>query len=891
MDLEDLVEAHIAGGEPAVPDELRADFDRAVAGYEALQDALKETVLLDGHPADDRPPPELPEDYELVRELGRGGMGVVYLVRQKSLGRLVAVKVLRPGEMIFGPAVRRFLGEARHLARLRHPHIVSVHEVGDAHGEPYFTMDYVEGEPLTALLSRGGLTPTRAIAVLRQSAEAVRHAHEQGIIHRDLKPGNILVDKAGHAYVTDFGLARDMTQAAGVTRSGEVMGTPAYMAPEQALGQADLVGEATDIHALGLILYEMVTGRPPYGRDTPAKIMVRLLREEPVPPRKLDRRIPRDLETICLKAMAKEPARRYATAGAFLEDLRRFETGAPPLARRPGPASHAWRWARRNAPFAAAVLVVGTLAAVAASALLTPWLVAGRTLDSMLAEAGKQHRAGDHVLAARLYTAALKRADAGRRGDILPYISRCVAETDNPKTALELALPLLEDAPELSFGEYDYLVARAVAEQTTAIQLESYYDKQRAQFFDRPKEQDRPKLERAEARLDQFLNGPHGTEAERTRARELRAMVHAKLAGERPNLGSYAPPKEPVLPKGTIEELRLRSEDLKLPRWARGKAAYAEAKARKEMGDQAAALDAYRRAYELIRSVLPFYPGDAPGAPSRPPKSSIPNFNDLDLRLLAECVAAIRRLDPSAPDPLMGGLRFRVEGLTIPLDVGINLRPSVTDPSVKLDELHAVSEQGYFIERTIILRGGQPGWLGVADGRYKLREVYRGKSRQGNDPDTVRLYSLLDVDTSALPDEVEIHGETIDLPAIRVGLLKEVKLLSPAEGGAADLREGFFRWSPVEGASSYRVNFTVYKTTPTGTSHSSYGPGLETKGTSLCLGAIPDMYDQIKKLGRELVPGATGEWDVEAFDATGRRIATIVGSHRRFLVARGLSGE
>src|SRR5262249_13171124 len=196
----------------------------------------------------------VPGDYEMVRGLGRGGMGVVYLANQKSLGRPVAVKVLRPGEATYGPLVKRFLDEARHLAHLRHPNIVSIHEIGQAGTEPYFTMDFVAGEPLSARLSAntGGdgaaharRPPSQALARLRQAAAGVQHAHAHGIIHRDLKPANILVDASGHAYVTDFGLARDTAQDSNLTRSGEVMGTPSYMAPEQARGQKELIGEAT----------------------------------------------------------------------------------------------------------------------------------------------------------------------------------------------------------------------------------------------------------------------------------------------------------------------------------------------------------------------------------------------------------------------------------------------------------------------------------------------------------------------------------------------------------------------------------------------------------------------------------------------------------------------
>ena len=222
--------------------------------------------------------------------------------------------------------MKRFLEEARHLARLRHPNIVSIHEIGQAGSEPYFTMDYVEGEPLSAILARSArvragangasadatrsgpeakaddasaraaahirLSPTQALAILKQAAAGVQHAHKHGIIHRDLKPGNILVDAVGHAYVTDFGLARDMAQSSKLTRSGEIMGTPAYMAPEQARGQKELIGEATDVHALGVILYEMLSGQLPYGGGAPADVIVRLITDEPTPPRKLDRRIP-----------------------------------------------------------------------------------------------------------------------------------------------------------------------------------------------------------------------------------------------------------------------------------------------------------------------------------------------------------------------------------------------------------------------------------------------------------------------------------------------------------------------------------------------------------------------------------------------------------------------
>src|SRR5262245_17960309 len=313
MNLEDLLDAAIDGLAPAVPDELHEDFTRAFAGYQALQYALGETLLIPEAPLLERPPPALPDDYAIVRELGRGGMGIVYLVKQRSLDRLVAVKVLRPGEITFGPLVRRFMAEARHLARLRRPNIVSVHEVGEAGDEPFFSMDYIDGEPLSALLARERLSPSRALAIVKQAAEGVAHAHQLGIIHRDLKPGNILIDDAGRAYVSDFGLARNTAQESDMTHSGFVLGTPQDMAPEQALGQSQLVGEATDVHALGAILYEALTGHPAYGCDGAMNVLVRLAHEDPVPPRQREPRISRELETICLKALAKQPVARYPT--------------------------------------------------------------------------------------------------------------------------------------------------------------------------------------------------------------------------------------------------------------------------------------------------------------------------------------------------------------------------------------------------------------------------------------------------------------------------------------------------------------------------------------------------------------------------------------------------
>jgi predicted Ser/Thr protein kinase/tetratricopeptide (TPR) repeat protein len=831
MDLADLIEAHLAGRPAEVPEALRGEFERAMAARAAIRDALDETILVGGRPADvDRPPPQLPADYEVVRELGRGGMGVVYLARQKSLGRLVAVKVLRPGEQTFGLIVRRFEEEARHLARLRHANIVAVHEVGRADGEPYFTMDYIEGEPLTDRLARGTLTPSQALAILKPAAEAVRHAHEQGIIHRDLKPGNILLDRSGRAYVTDFGLARDLAQSSILTRPGEVMGTPAYMAPEQALGQADRIGEATDVHALGSILYEMLTGRPPYGQDAPARVLARLLDAEPVPPRRLDRRIPRDLETIVLKALAKDPALRYATIGAMLEDLRRFEAGEPPLARRPGLPYRSWRWVRRHGRGIATAMLVAAGTVLVWSVIVPPRVqvqVRDRTIASLVAEADAHHGAGDHALAVQLYTTAARQADPYSRGAILAKITRCVAEVGDPKKALELTLPVVELAPHASFGPYDPILARAVESRTRGIFLKNRYDQTQKRFVEELPPEGERKVEIAAARLELVANGAFPL-AERREAGRLLERLRSLLRGER--YARLVVPKEFALPRGTADDLHRRSLDAMQPPWDRGKAAYAEGRSREAAGEWDTALEAYRTAFDLIRTVNPFYPGTDPDAPleSKPP---FPIDADPDHRLLADIEAAIRRLDPGAPSALRGGLRFHVEGLDFPPEVAVWFIPRLIAPSV--DPKFADIQSWKEYDRSVVLKGGRPEWVGVADGRYRL--AIPDSSKRWESPGGSN-FSLLEVDYSGLPTEVEIRGATVDLPPLQARLVAEIKLLSPADGSPFDLSEGFFRWTPVPTAEKYYLSIGVGVTNETGgTNHKSFG-AYETKATTVCLG-------------------------------------------------------
>jgi tRNA A-37 threonylcarbamoyl transferase component Bud32 len=311
-------------------------------------------------------------EYELEVEIARGGMGVVYKARQRRLNRTVAVKMILAGQLADQEDVRRFLSEAEAAAGLDHPGIVPVFESGEIDGQHFFSMGFVDGQSLAALLAAGPLTSRRAAELVVQVCDAVDYAHEQGVIHRDLKPGNILLDKGGHPRVTDFGLAKRVTGDHGLTRTGEALGTPSYMPPEQASGKIDVIGRPADVYAVGAVLYAALTGRPPFQAATPIDTLLQVLEQEPVSPRQLNADIPRDLETIVLKCLEKEPHKRYATARDLADELRRFLEGKPIQARPVGRAERGWRWCKRNPVVAAlsmaAVLLLAVTAAVSAVA-------------------------------------------------------------------------------------------------------------------------------------------------------------------------------------------------------------------------------------------------------------------------------------------------------------------------------------------------------------------------------------------------------------------------------------------------------------------------------------------------------------------------------------------
>src|SRR5262245_46469701 len=272
--------------------------------------------------------PRIP-GYEVEALLGRGGMGVVYKARHRRLNRFGALKMLLAGAYA-GPNERaRFQREAEAVAGLRHPNIVQVYDVGDHEGWPYFTMELLEGGSLAQALAGTPQPAQKAAALLATLAEAVQVAHKGGIVHRDLKPANILFSGDGTPKIADFGLARHFDEDPTLTQSGVRVGTPSYMAPEQVTGKAGKIGPATDVYALGALLYEMLTGRPPFRGETPTQTELQVVNQEPVPPSRLNPKVPRDLETICLKCLHKDPQRRYPDAGALAEDVRRFLEGRP----------------------------------------------------------------------------------------------------------------------------------------------------------------------------------------------------------------------------------------------------------------------------------------------------------------------------------------------------------------------------------------------------------------------------------------------------------------------------------------------------------------------------------------------------------------------------------
>jgi WD40 repeat protein len=350
--------------------------------------------------------------YEILCELGRGGMGVVYRARQVALNRPVALKMILAGGHASADELARFRAEAEAVARLQHPNVVQIHEIGDSDGRPFFSLEYCVGGSLAHKLDGTPWPPQAAARLVETLARAVQAAHDHGIVHRDLKPANVLLTADGQPKLTDFGLAKRLDQVAGQTRTGAVLGTPSYMAPEQAGGRGKDVGPAADVYALGAILYELLSGRPPFKAATPLDTIMQVVGEEPVPLRQLQSKVPADLETVCHRCLQKDPARRYGSAKELAEDLGRFLAGEPILARRVGRAERLWRWCRRNPALATAGGLAG---AATVAALVTLTVATVLVTQSRNTERGLRRQA--ELDAARL---SFEQAYAQARTDPVP---------------------------------------------------------------------------------------------------------------------------------------------------------------------------------------------------------------------------------------------------------------------------------------------------------------------------------------------------------------------------------------------------------------------------------------------------------------------------------------
>jgi eukaryotic-like serine/threonine-protein kinase len=395
-------------------------------------------------PSPDEPTPlrertDLPQipGYEVEAVLGRGGMGIVFKARHLRLNRPVALKMALAGAYADPLDQARFQREAEAAAGMRHPNIVQVYDVGESNGRPYFTMEYIEGGSLAKRLAGTPQLPQQAAQILVILAGAVQVAHDNGIVHRDLKPANVLLTADSVPKISDFGLARRLVGEAGITRTGDAVGTPSYMAPEQAQGGPDAVGSAVDVYALGAILYELLTGRPPYRAATAVETVQQVISQEPAPPTLLNRKIPRDLETICLKCLHKEPERRYASAAALADDLRRFGEGRPIQARPVGRGERLWRWGRRNPT--AATLLATALALVGLASGGSVWFVQQRTMHELemrnevgtaVAQAASL-RKGFHFHEAReLLKLARRRLEPAGPDDLRRQVNQGLADAD-----------------------------------------------------------------------------------------------------------------------------------------------------------------------------------------------------------------------------------------------------------------------------------------------------------------------------------------------------------------------------------------------------------------------------------------------------------------------------
>ncbi|HZL38091.1 MAG TPA: protein kinase [Tepidisphaeraceae bacterium] len=409
-------------------------------------------------------------DYEILEEIARGGMGIVYKARQGRLDRIVALKMILAGQFASPDDVKRFQIEAQNAARLDHPHIVPIYEVGQYRGQHYFTMKLVEGGNLASQMERFTGDHRAAARLMADVARAVHYAHERGVLHRDLKPANILIGEDGRPRITDFGLARQLEEADGLTLTGAILGSPRYMAPEQARGEKVLTVSA-DVYALGAVLYELLTGRPPFRGETVLETL-RLVRETEARRATLvNPRVGRDLETVCLKCMEKEPSKRYASAALLADDLDRWLHGEPVEARPVGTGERVWRWCRRK-PALASTAAFALLATAAALVILSVAVVAiGRSRDAKAELAGKNKKLADterdlrsgaeHDAAKLSFQRSLAKCSSEGAAEGIVWLAQSLEE------AHRINDPVLERSIRLQISAWDRAVHGLIAVSAT----------------------------------------------------------------------------------------------------------------------------------------------------------------------------------------------------------------------------------------------------------------------------------------------------------------------------------------------------------------------------------------------------------------------------------------
>jgi serine/threonine protein kinase len=844
-------------------DQNRDDFRFAITAHECLAEMLDTNSSLQVVSDVDRLPPNLTDRYEIEKELGKGGMGVVYLARQKSLNRHVAIKVLKFQGRDSGQLLKRFRDEAQHLARLRHPHIVSIHEVGEVEGEPYFTMEYIDGEPLSSLIAKGPISPTRAVAIIKQVATAIQHAHQQGIIHRDLKPANVLVDHTGHVYVTDFGLARDLRTDSNLTQSNEILGTPQYMSPEQARGQSNLFGEGTDIHALGLILYEMLAGKPAFTASSAADVLVKLLHEEPASLRKQDRRIPQDLETICQKSLEKKSQARYANVTALLEDLRRFENGEPLLAKRVSPLTRLWRWSARHWRIGSAIVLTAVI-----MMMVVPRLN-DKSFDELMEWGSEELRSFRAPVAAQIFQRAYSIGQGSQKDLALQRLADAISEIYDPATALDLAQQVMTKDSRLSFGKHDYLVAQKCVLNARQQMPNEAFETVHGKLT--PSAHQACKL--AAERLAIFLDGTWGDGDERREAEQWLASIQ-KLARQEFPLERWSPDELATLPIGSREELLKQFRDINMSLWDRGRAAMALGRLAEIEGSQREAELRFRQALETMQSVFPFVSGVSSESQSRHQLGRTSGAPEC--RLLQELLADIQRLNPANRSMPEGGLKLSIQpsDWVDEIELGIMLEmfhPAVKDPKQGLPRS---------LSRHVYVSTKAPKEVRVLDGIYRLKFV--GSSRYWSSVDGIDP-ELIEIEVADWPHVVEIKGNWVELPPVSLKKLQEIELVRPAELAQTDLKHLRMEWSPVAGAAKYAIQMGHFIDNPH--PQSIWFTTIQTEVPHLILnqleGAQRDAVATHWKTGR--IAGVR----VQAMSADGRRLA-VSKSDRRFLITGGL---